>query len=237
MASWNAFFSSNCYLQYIQINPLPIVLSKKLYQIYTFNRMFLKAFLSPRPVFFFGNYLEIHLLIFFRLVVKLKQLARNTLLVFVLHKAAWAASSRKPDHLLRSIFHLFYLSPYPCLRLVTWKAEERKLRRSVYCVASGACVFALPESVYSLNHLTCCTFCSDLQPIAYFIASPKGHDSAIQGTNSRVSHPGLKSPRLKASIQFNLMLLNQSCSKKFSSWTAFWQTAWSSCLVPLPASD
>lgn len=62
---------------------LHIVFSKKLYQICTCNGMFVKAFLPPALLFFLLNCLKIHLLIFFRLVLKLKQLARNTLLVFV----------------------------------------------------------------------------------------------------------------------------------------------------------
>lgn len=85
-----------------------------------------------------------------------------------------------------------------------------------------SCVFALPESVYPLNHLTYCTFCSDLQPVADFIPLPKGHDSAIHRTNFRESHPGLKSPCLKSVVQFNIMFLKECSSHLFGSLSAFW---------------
>lgn len=122
------------------------------------------------------NYLKIHLLIFFRLVLKLKQLAKNTRLVFVFIPAlCYTRQLEQPvaENLTTcwdpSFIYFIFLPTFTSGDVVGW----RKLRRSVYCVASAACVFALPESVYSLTHLTCCTFCSDLQPTADFIVSPK----------------------------------------------------------------
>lgn len=92
-----------------------------------------------------------------------------------------------------------------------------------------SCVFALPESVYPLNHLTYCTFCSDLQPVVDFIPLPKGHDSAIHKTNLRESHPRLKSPCLKALVQLNITFLNECSSNLFDSLTAFWQAVLLPC--------
>lgn len=94
--------------------------------------MFLKAFHPAPPGFFFFWFLELFESMsanIFQVGTKAETAGQKHSACFhghpctLLQKAAWAASSWKPNHLLRSIFHLFYLLAHV---YIWWRGKLKK---------------------------------------------------------------------------------------------------------------